>query len=247
MRLLPLLALILFVASCKKATVLPDSIPMGESDAVEITYTGNVIEVDQLNKERSMFIDVNSDGVNDLKIGLRLANFCIVGTQHEAFIQSINSRCRINAQPYSDTTWVSNSYQETQDLNGNPMAIQTTKFSCWKQQETSPIENVSTSYSLRPLDQNGTLSSGDNFYKIKGYFFEMDSTTFEPTEFIVNGYPVFQSRHYINECANYPLDIFRYIGFRFEDEDGLYRLGWIRLNFQQDRIELNSWAIQPVE
>lgn len=111
MRLLPLLALILFVASCKKATVLPDSIPMGESDAVEITYTGNVIE----------------------------------------------------------------------------------------------------------------------------------------TEFIVNGCPVFQSRHYINECANYPLDIFRYIGFRFEDEDWLYRLGWIRLNLQQDRIELNSWAIQPVE
>lgn len=84
MKLLPLLTLIILFASCKKATVLPDSIPMGESDAVDITYTGNVIEVDQLNKERSMFIDVNSDGVNDLKIGLRLANFSIFVTQYEA-------------------------------------------------------------------------------------------------------------------------------------------------------------------
>ena len=244
MRLLPLLALIVFVASCKKATVLPDSIPMGESDAVEITYTGNVIEVDQSNPESDLFLDVNNDGTNDLRISLRLGNYSILGTQYEAYIQSINTACSINANTYSDTTWVSNTYLETQDLNGNPMAIQTTKYSCWKQQENSPIQNVSTSYSLRPLDQNAQLSLSDDFYQIRGHFFEMDSTTFQPTEFVVNGFPVFQSRHYINDCTSYPLDVFRYIGFKLEDSEGVERLGWVRLTVLEDRVELNSHAIQ---
>ena len=73
MRLLPLLTLILVFASCKKQTVLPDSILMGESDAVEITYTGNVIEVDQSNPESDLFLDVNNDGTNDLRIYISTA------------------------------------------------------------------------------------------------------------------------------------------------------------------------------
>ncbi|GEM_PF-4513551 len=233
-------ALFLFCA-CKKEVNRPLSIQLGDETNMVVDYTPVNTGLNQLGIPYS--IDFDQDGVNDLALFSDIHHSFIIGFSGESYIKSLHDGCAVVVDVIPDTTFVHYSTQFTQNQNNDLMAIVSTTYSCQREFPVSQVYSSGEISKPRPLQKATALNRYDEFRSGTFYLKRASVSTFESTGVFDQGYEYHDYIAYLYPCAYFPEEVYRYIGIRLNTADGT-RLGWVKIAFDGESIQLNNWAIQ---
>jgi len=235
MRILLIFFGIITLIACKK-DVSSSAIALGDETGMLVSYSG-------LDVYGSFEIDLNEDGISDIRLGRTTAFFDIVGLTSEAWIEPMHTNCELLIQEIEDTTFMHYTTQYNTNQSNEPIAIQATTYSCSRETPNSGVYKVEKDIILDPKSKGDIITRKDSYQSVRAYFTEADSAFIGQTGFVDQGVVYYALTTYHNGCSDFPGGELKYIGVRLNTPEGV-KLGWIRLKVQGSKITINNWAIQ---
>lgn len=236
------LGMVLLLASCKEK-ILPDSIAIGATDGMEVYYHQTFLGSDLEDNDRSFWLDVDDDGVNDLQIRHRSFSSTYFGVTNDLRFIPLHSKMKLLAAESIDSVFFNSGTQTAISSSGDSMYIIANTYSCSKTNGSS-FYATKTENRLTPKLKGDRLSVDDSFNSGTCVIIERDSSSYSPTGEYYGNAPVYILEKFKNSCAEFPKWNYRYIGFRLNDHKGDTFLGWIRVKLRYSAIEIDRHAIQ---
>lgn len=235
---------ILLLQACKEP-VLPDTITIGVTDDMEVFYHSSILVSDLQNNDKSFYLDVNDDGVNDLRIRHRSAPSTYFGITKELSFIPLHSKMKLLSEESMDSVYLTSGTQTLINTAGDSIHIIANTYSCVKTNASSFYETKAENW-LIPKQKGDKLSANESFHSSNCVVIEMDSSSYYPTGGYFGNAEVFIFEKYKNACSEFPNSNNQYVGFRLDNQKDASFLGWIRLSIGQSGIVINRHAIQTL-
>jgi len=240
-----LFLVVFIIISCDRL----DTINRGDfiliGDTKNMIYSGIINDTVRIVpwEPQDLFIDLDNDGVEDLKISTRFTPSPSGSDSHSAYISSIDGSLSISSDLVSDTLFRHfsiKSWVYTTPTYSKIIIEERTILSCYQFDSTYKVESIKERNKALILFFNDTLYK-DDAYSLSTYEFENKS--WSESEYINETADTvwLAYRSYLYDCDSLNKQTF-YLGLRDKIDDDI-RLGWIKLAIDDGIVFLES-AIQ---
>jgi len=226
----------------------------GHTEGMIVTNYENINPPFQ-NGQYSYSIDLNGDGIDDIKFVSEDVGSANVGHAIVSSVKCLKNYVELSGELYTqeiykhiDTTsiWYYNDPEYPQFDSIQCMNVVET-YSCERMEETDIIESTTEKLSLNSFDEGDNLPIESFFMstevclKNRSYYYYGSPTGFGTSTITYHGHST------MNNCDYFPLDEVKYIGFKFS-KNGIDRFGWIKIILENDgfdhTIKIIETAIQ---
>jgi hypothetical protein len=238
---------VLLLSCRKEEIVLSDTIEVGEEAGMQVEfYNNSILSSDLTQNDKSFYLDVNQDGVNDLRIRHRSASSTTFGITSELSFNSLHTSMKLLTVESLDSVYVNYGTQFTQNQFGDSIIVNANSYSCLKANEQSILHSVEAKNQLLPKSNGESLSLYERFVATNCFVLRMDSASVLTTGNFIGNAEVFEMNRYQNSCVDFPAGSYKYVCFRFDRKDEIPLLGWIRLKLQGSQLFIDRHAIQTM-
>lgn len=253
----PLIVFICFVAtllissSCKKkqSHILASHIEIGNESEMDVIYHHNTVVGSSLQlDDKSYFMDVDQDGISDLRIRSRSNYTLIFGITKELSFNSLHTGFKLLTYEWSDSVYANFGSQQTTNQDGEPISIHAQKYSCSKDNDQAIFIESSPVNRLQHLKKGYVLNADERFTASNCFLMRMDTAYIVATNNYDGTSQIYEQYQNRKSCLYFPVNEYLYIAFKSTSEDKQERLGWIRLKTSQyATVAIDRHAIQKVD
>lgn len=240
MKIILPIAIALVLISCRKKE-FPSALTAGDLNAVEEVGFNFLLSGSNSGSNISQ-LDLDQDGVNDVKFYNSGTGVVGVGFMPEISIQTLHENVQMNVDIREDSVYQAYFYHWQYAPDGSKAYFHVNVTSCEKETEQYWASKTETNSYLIPMQEGQLLRTNDQF--ASGTF---DIATAEEhttvNEFFPDStvYHIYESR---KSCFDFPQNSIRYLGFKISGDYG-QKLGWIELEYLgENKLRIRDWAIQ---
>lgn len=232
------------ISACTKDTIKTDTIVFGNATGMKITIPDSTTFHGAIGLSYYS-IDVNEDGVEDLQLSTKLMGSAALGHGRVIELKCTNEHIAlygeiIEQEKYShidSTFWY---YYEPYFPQYDSICVihiyET--YTCERIDESDRILGTTEKLSLYDKDAGDTLCKDDSFstfdviLKDWGYTIDYDEPGGNGADTII-----YYTDFVKNDCDYFPLEVEKYIGYKYTDNDGTERIGWIKISLESNSVD----------
>lgn len=209
--------------------ILKDEIVFGDYKNMNVYYYDTIL-IGGYHDMRNLDIDINKDGISDIRFVSEVWGSPAVGQIPRSEILCLHENIELHGYFKNDTSFLNRSTRIVSGPNNTVEIYEYYNYTCHRIDESDSILAIyEDRFKIQPKDKNEKLSLTD--------IFKSDSITLTNGGY---GYPYWGEEHgqdtilytitsFYNNCNSFPQDEIKYIGLKTTIEDS-EKLGWVKLS-----------------